>query len=672
MNPFWTLSVEQVAKEFQTHLHEGLTDEQFQRHLRQYGPNQLPEKRGRAPLSIFLSQFQEFIVWVLAAAALVSGFLGEWIDAAAILAIIVLNAVLGFIQEYRAEKSLAALKKLSSPLSHVIRNGLHQSIASADLVPGDLVELEAGDRIPADGRLSWTTSNFCTQEASLTGESTPISKITAPLEKEDHPLADRANMVFLGTSVVSGKAKAILCQTGQQTELGKIAGMLQTIEEESTPLQRRLEEFGKWIVYVCFVLVGVIFVMNLLRGGKIIDVFLTSVSLAVAAIPEGLPAVVTVALTLGMQRMLKRHVLIRKLPAVETLGCATVICSDKTGTLTRNEMTVQAVFADNKLFDVTGIGYQPQGQFKLNGAKVNLDAAPGLKNTLLCGVLCNGAQLVEKDERHIILGDPTEGAMLTAAAKAGLWKEPQEKAHPFVEELPFDSDRKCMTIIRRDGDKIIAYVKGAPDVLLSRCSAIEENGQSRAIEDSDRKRILEINNQLADRALRVLGMAWRVLWDNGQKYEVAAVEQNLTFAGLVGMIDPPREEVKAAVAECKQAGIKTVMITGDHKNTAVAVGRELGFFTEQSLAITGEDLDRMSQEQLEEQVERITVYARVSPEHKLRIVKAWRKRGDVAAMTGDGVNDAPAVKEADIGVAMGITGTDVAKETADMVLTDDN
>jgi Ca2+-transporting ATPase len=672
MKPFWTLSIEQVAKELQTHLHEGLTEEHYQEHLRQYGPNQLPEGKSRSALSIFLSQFQEFIVWVLAAAALVSGFLGEWIDAGAILAIIVLNAVLGFIQEYRAEKSLAALKKLSSPVSRVIRGRRHQSVASADLVPGDLVELEAGDRIPADGRLVWATSNFCTQEASLTGESTPISKITESLEREDCQLADRTNMVFLGTSVVSGKAKAVLCHTGRETELGKIAGMLQTMETESTPLQRRLEEFGKWIVYVCFALVAIIFVLNLLRGDKIIEVFLTSVSLAVAAIPEGLPAVVTVALTLGMQRMLKRHVLIRKLPAVETLGCATVICSDKTGTLTRNEMTVQAVFADNKLFDVTGIGYQPQGQFKLDGTKVNPDSVSGLKNTLLCGVLCNGAQLIENDGRHIILGDPTEGAMLTASAKAGLWKEPQEKAYPFVEELPFDSDRKCMTIIRRVGDKVIAYVKGAPDVLLSCCSAIEENGQSRAMNDSDRKRILEINNQLADRALRVLGMAWRVLWDNGQKYEMATVEKDLTFTGLVGMIDPPREEVKAAVAECKQAGIKTVMITGDHKNTAAAVGRELGFFAEQSIAITGEDLEQMSQEQLEKEVDHIAVYARVSPEHKLRIVKAWRKRGDVAAMTGDGVNDAPAVKEADIGVAMGITGTDVTKEVSDMVLTDDN
>ncbi len=672
MKPFWTLSVEQIAEELQTNLQQGLTEEQYQKHLQQYGPNQLPEKKGRTPLSIFLSQFQEFIVWVLAAAALVSGFLGEWVDTGAILAIIVLNAVLGFVQEYRAEKSMAALKKLSSPLSRVIRGGQHQSVASADLVPGDLVELEAGDRIPADSRLVWITSNFCTQEASLTGESEPVAKIAAPLQKEDCPLADRVNMVFLGTSVVSGKARAIICQTGRQTELGNIAGMLQAIEKDTTPLQQRLEEFGKWIVYVCFVLVGIIFVLNLLRGGKIIDVFLTSVSLAVAAIPEGLPAVVTVALALGMQRMLKRHVLIRKLPAVETLGCATVICSDKTGTLTRNEMTVQAVFTDDKLFDVTGIGYQPSGDFRLNRAAVNPDSWPGLKKTLLCGVLCNGAQLIGKDGRYVILGDPTEGALLTAGAKMNLWKEQQEKLYPFVEELPFDSDRKCMTVVRRAEAKITAYVKGAPDVLLSKCTSIEENGRVVGLEAGHREHLLAVNNQLTDRSLRALAVAFRAFENTPSNYNAQTIERELTWVGLFGMIDPPRQEVKAAVAECSQAGIKTVMITGDHKNTAAAVARELGFFTEQSLAVTGEELDRMSQEQLEAEVEHIAVYARVSPEHKLRIVKAWRKHGDVAAMTGDGVNDAPAVKEANIGVAMGITGTDVTKEVSDMVITDDN
>jgi Ca2+-transporting ATPase len=672
MKPFWTLSDEQVALELHSHPQQGLSDRQYQEHLRQYGLNQLPEKKGRSPLSIFLSQFQEFIVWVLAAAAMVSGFLGEWIDAAAILAIIVLNAVLGFIQEYRAEKSMAALKKLASPFSRIIRGGRHQSVASADLVPGDLVELEAGDHIPADARLTWVTPNFCTQEASLTGESAPVAKTAALLEKEDCPLADRTNMVFLGTAVVSGKARAMICQTGRQTELGNIAGMLQTIEEDQTPLQRRLEEFGKWIVYICFVLVGVIFVLNLLRGGKIIDVFLISVSLAVAAIPEGLPAVVTVALAIGMQRMLKRHVLIRKLPAVETLGCATVICSDKTGTLTRNEMTVQAIFADNALFDVSGIGYRPQGEFKLNQMTITPESYPGLQKTLLCSLLCNGAQLVEKDRCFVILGDPTEGAMLTAAAKTNLWKEQQEKLYPFVEELPFDSDRKCMTVIRKAQGKVVAYVKGAPDILLSKCTRIEENGAVIEFGAGLKERILTVSGQLADRALRVLGVAFREVETVPSNYNIQSIEHQLTWVGLIGMIDPPREEVKAAVAECKQAGIKTVMITGDHKNTAAAVARELGFFTEKSLALTGEELDRMSQEQLEEEVEQVAVYARVSPEHKLRIVKAWRKRGDVTAMTGDGVNDAPAVKEADIGVAMGITGTDVTKEVADMVITDDN
>jgi Ca2+-transporting ATPase len=672
MKPFWTLSVEQVAEVLQTHLQQGITEEQYQQRLQQYGRNQLPEKKGRSPLMIFLSQFQEFIVWVLAAAALVSGFLGEWIDTGAILAIIILNAVMGFIQEYRAEKSMAALKKLASPFSRIIRSGRHQSVASAELVPGDMVELEAGDHVPADARITWTTPNFCVQEASLTGESSPVTKSTALLDRENCPLADRANMIFLGTAVVSGKARAIICQTGSHTELGNIAGMLQTIEAEQTPLQRRLEEFGKWIVYVCFFLVGAIFILNLLRGDKIIDVFMTSVSLAVAAIPEGLPAVVTVALAIGMQRMLKRHVLIRKLPAVETLGCATVICSDKTGTLTRNEMTVQAISADGALFDVSGIGYRPQGEFKLNQKAITLESYPGLQKTLLCSILCNGAQLVEKDGRFVILGDPTEGAMLTAAAKANLWKEPQENLFPFVEELPFDSDRKCMTIIRNTHGKLTAYVKGAPDILLSKCTHIEENGTRIELGSAAKERILTVSSQLADRALRVLGVAFREFETAPSSYNIQSIEHQLTWVGLIGMIDPPREEVKAAVAECKQAGIKTVMITGDHKNTAAAVARELGFFTEKSLAVTGEDLDRMSQEQLEAEVEQVAVYARVSPEHKLRIVKAWRKRGDITAMTGDGVNDAPAVKEADIGVAMGITGTDVTKEVSDMVITDDN
>jgi Ca2+-transporting ATPase len=457
------------------------------------------------------------------------------------------------------------------------------------------------------------------------------------------------------------------------TELGRIAGMIQEIEEESTPLQRKLEQFGKWIVYLCFVLVGLVFLLGVLRGGKIIDMFLTAVSLAVAAIPEGLPAVVTIALALGVQRMVKRHALIRKLPSVETLGCATVICSDKTGTLTKNEMTVQAIFADNSLFKITGIGYEPKGEILFNQKQVSPSEYPGLNRGLVCGVLCNGAQLVREGGGYRIFGDPTEAAILTAAAKAGIWKEELEKAYGFIEEIPFDSERKKMTIVRRDEKgKITAFVKGAPDVLLGDCARIEEKGGIRVLTDDDRKRILAANNDLAGQAMRVLAVAYRIFDGKPLRYEAGVIETDLVFAGLIAMIDPPREEVKLAMRSCKAAGIKTVMITGDHRNTAVAIARELGFFAKDSRALTGEELDRLSDAEFESEVANIPVYARVSPEHKLRIVRAWRKKGEIVAMTGDGVNDAPAVKEADIGVAMGITGTDVTKEVSDMVITDDN
>ncbi len=590
----------------------------------------------------------------------------------AIIAIVVLNALLGFLQEYRAEKSLAALKKLSSPTCKIIRNGKHEIISSEALVPGDLIELEAGDSVPADGRIAWLTANFNVQEASLTGESTPVAKTAAALEEREVPLADRANMVYAGTSVASGRAKVIISETGMQTELGKIAGMIQEIEREATPLQKKLEEFGKWIVYLCFVLVAVVFTLEWWRGGKLIDTFLTAVSLAVAAIPEGLPAVVTIALALGVQRMVKRHALVRRLRSVETLGSATVICSDKTGTLTKNEMTVQALFAGGKLFQVTGVGYAPEGDFLLDDAKVSPHDYPELIKALSIGVLCNGAQLVQDRTGYRIVGDPTEAALLTVAGKAGIWKDREERASPFVDELPFDSERKKMTVVREEGDGRVAFVKGAPDVLLADCTSIEVDEAVRPLTAKDRKKIMEANDHLTDQAMRVLGVAWRPLGQEAGKLDTESVEKDLTFVGLIAMIDPPREEVKKAIQECITAGIKTVMITGDHKNTATAIAKQLGFFKEGSLALSGEELDRLSQEQLERQVDRIPVYARVSPEHKLRVVRAWRRRGDVVAMTGDGVNDAPAVKEADIGVAMGITGTDVTKEVSDMVVTDDN
>jgi Ca2+-transporting ATPase len=608
----------------------------------------------------------------LVGAALVSGFFKEWIDAFAIVAIVILNAILGFIQEYRAEKSLAALKKLSSPTAKVIRSGQRGVIPSGELVPGDLVELEAGDHVPADCRLVWLTSNFSAGEASLTGESTPVLKTVAALEAKDVSLADRVNMVYMGTSIASGKARAVISSIGMSTELGRIAGMIQDIKHETTPLQKKLEEFGKWIVYLCFILVGVVFLLEWSRGGKLIEVFLTAVSLAVAAIPEGLPAVVTIALALGVQRMVKRHALIRKLPSVETLGCATVICSDKTGTLTKNEMTVQAVFSDNRTFKVTGIGYNPDGEFQLLGKTVLAGQQPVLEKALQCSVLCNGAQLVKDNSIYKIVGDPTEASLLVAAAKAGIWKEPLEPVFAFVDEIPFDSERKKMTVVRKHGEVLTAYVKGAPDILLNDCVSIFEGGRIRVITDEDKRRILAANAEFANAAMRVLGFASRDLGPAPTRFEAAAVEKQLIFLGLMAMIDPPRPEAKEAVAKCKLAGIRTVMITGDHKDTAVAVAKELGIFTQDSLALTGAQLDDLSDEELTRQIEKIPVYARVSPEHKLRIVKAWRGIGHVVAMTGDGVNDAPAVKEADIGVAMGITGTDVTKEVSDMVVTDDN
>ncbi|OGX44999.1 MAG: hypothetical protein A2216_03035 [Omnitrophica WOR_2 bacterium RIFOXYA2_FULL_45_12] len=669
---WWHLTIEEAARALGANSSLGLASDEAQARLQKYGPNQLKEKKPISPLSIFLSQFQDFIVLILIAAALVSGFLKEWVDAFAIIAIVILNAILGFVQEYRAEKSLAALKKLSSPASKVIRDGQHNVISSHELVPGDLITLEAGDNVPADSRMVWRTANFSTQEASLTGESTPVAKTDVSLEEKETPLAERSNMVYMGTSVAAGKARALVCETGMRTELGKIAGMIQDVQEETTPLQKKLEEFGKWIVYLCFILVGLVFLLEWLRGGKLIEVFLTAVSLAVAAIPEGLPAVVTIALALGVQRMVKRHTLIRKLPSVETLGCTTVICSDKTGTLTKNEMTVQAVSADSALFKVTGVGYEPKGELLLNEKAVNPADYPGLHQALLCAVLCNGAELQKNSGGYKIVGDPTEGALLSAAAKAGLWKEKLEEQFPFAEEIPFDSERKKMTIVRKDKERLVAFVKGAPDILLGDCTVIEEKGRARALTADDRKKILSVNSDLANRALRVLAVAYRRLDTPPEAYEAALIERELTFAGLIAMIDPPREEVKKAIAECALAGIKSVMITGDHKNTAVAIAKELGFFKEGSLALTGEELDRLSEEQFAKEVERIPVYARVSPEHKLRIVRAWRAKGEIAAMTGDGVNDAPAVKEADIGVAMGITGTDVTKEVSDMVITDDN
>jgi Ca2+-transporting ATPase len=675
----WQGTPEELAAALKSDPASGLSSAAAQEALRVHGPNRLQEKAGSTPLQVFLEQFKDVIVWVLIGAAVVAGLLGEWVDTLAIAAIVLLNAVLGFIQEYRAEKALAALRKLSTPFAKVLRDSQLQRLSVEAIVPGDVVELEAGDHVPADGRVLQRTANFAVQEASLTGESTPVAKHAEPIAAETLAIAERRNLVFMGTAAVAGRARFLVTATGMGTELGRIAGMIQEIGTEATPLQKRLDAFGRQIVKVCFVLVVLVFALQLLHNldrlgtTVLVETFMSAVSLAVAAIPEGLPAVVTIALALGVQRLVRRNALIRKLPSVETLGCATVICSDKTGTLTRNEMTVLEVLAGGTAFAVTGIGYAPQGGFTAEGRPQDPAGHPALLEALRAAALCNGAALHQEEGTWEVAGDPTEGALLTVAAKAGLWRHELDSRHPLVEELPFDSERKRMSMLRREpGGGHQLYAKGAPDSILPLCSRIAEAGGTRPITAADREAILAANARMAGAALRVLATATRpfapgVLLPTGD-----ALEQDLTFTGLLAMMDPPRAEAKTAVDLCRRAGIRAVMITGDHKGTAVAVGRELGLADEGTGALNGDELDRISDAELLEHVERVTVYARVSPEHKLRIVRAWRRRGQVVAMTGDGVNDAPAVKEADIGVAMGITGTDVTKEVSDMVVTDDN
>lgn len=674
-NTWHMLRPEALEQELSSNLDEGLTEREAEHRLATVGPNELPEAPPPSPLTILLAQFSSLIIWVLIGAAMVSGLLEEWIDAAAIVAIVILNAILGFVQEYRAERSLAALRKLSVATARVIREGAIRSIPAREVVPGDLVQVEAGDRIPVDCRLVYATS-LQTQEASLTGESAPVEKVSDPIQQKEVALGDRRNMLFMGTIVVSGKGRALATGTGLRTELGTIAAMIHReaqAEQEETPLQRRLEQLGHTLLWLSLVIVGVVFLLGLIRGVPLVMMFLTAVSLAVAAIPEGLPAVVTITLALGVTRMVQRHALIRRLPAVETLGSTTVICSDKTGTLTKNEMTVTQLYLDGEVFSVSGEGYAPVGEIGWNGGPTNRNQYPGISALLRAGVLCNGAELRQEGSAWQVLGDPTEGALLVVAAKTGLSKEDLDHDNPMLGEVPFDSERKKMTVIRRTTAGPIAYVKGAPDVLLGDCTTwMTCDGQITALTDETRQHIHSTNQQFASQALRVLGMAMRPLDIVPDEYIATSLEHDLTFLGLVGMKDPIRPEAKAAVQTCRAAGIRTVMITGDHKDTAVAIAHDLGIFETGAQAISGTELNQLSDDELEKRVAGTAVYARVSAEHKLRVVRAWKRQGAVVAMTGDGVNDAPALKAADIGVAMGITGTDVTKEASDMVVTDDN
>jgi Ca2+-transporting ATPase len=605
-----------------------------------------------------------------------SGLLQEWADAIAILAIVWLNALLGFAQEYKAERALAALKRLSVTTARVVRGGMTQIVPARDLVPGDLIQVEAGDHVPADARLIYAAS-LRSQEAALTGESTPVEKHAKAAPSPEAALADRPNMLFFGTDVAAGKGQALVVATGRQTELGRIAALIGTATREPTPLQRRLAELSHALLIGVLAVVLVVFVLGVWRGEPRVTMFLTAVSLAVAAIPEGLPAIVTIALALGVTRMAARHALVRRLPAVETLGAATVICTDKTGTLTKNEMTVVRLLVDGCPFAVTGEGYEPAGEIKKDLGRGKKGEPAGdnrmVRELLTAAALCNDAA-IEQDERGWrVVGDPTEGALLVAAAKAAIQKEPLAAAQPVLGEIPFDAERKLMTVVRRAGDGAMAYVKGAPDVLLRCCSRyLMESGETAPLTDEVRRAVLAANDVFAADALRVLGIARRQLDRAPDRYRSEELERDLVLIGLAAMQDPLRPEAIDAVRRCREAGVRTVMITGDHQETAAAVARRLGLLEREGLVVPGASLDGLSDAELAGRVQQVSVFARVSAEHKLRIVRAWKSHGAVVAMTGDGVNDAPAVKEADIGVAMGLTGTDVAKEAADVVVTDDN
>ncbi|WP_394185546.1 calcium-translocating P-type ATPase, SERCA-type [Metabacillus halosaccharovorans] len=650
----------------------GLTNKEVQKRTQKFGLNELKEADRPSAIIIFLNQFKDFMVLVLLAATLISGLLGEYIDAIAIIAIVIVNGVLGFFQERRAERSLEALKELSAPQVTVLRDGKWEKILSKELVPGDIVKFTSGDRIGADMRLI-DTKSLEVEESALTGESLPVQKSTQPIAGENVGLGDLTNMVFMGTLVTRGSGIGVVIGTGMNTAMGQIADLLQNAETMETPLQRRLEQLGKILIVVALFLTLLVVSIGVLQGHDLYNMFLAGVSLAVAAIPEGLPAIVTVALSLGVQRMIKQNSIVRKLPAVETLGCASVICSDKTGTMTQNKMTVTHVWSGDQVWNITGTGYHPHGEFLRDGDPVDATKTKTLQQILTFGSLCNTATIKEHDGQYQLDGDPTEGALLVAAMKAGLRKETLLKNFEVIEEFPFDSSRKMMSVIVRDksGNQFVV-TKGAPDVLAGVSKYIlwderQENFNSKY--DTKVKQAIE---SLASQALRTIAVAFKPLKSNEKINTSFEAERDLVFIGLQGMIDPPRPEVKQAVKECRDAGIKTVMITGDHIITAKAIAQQLNILPQNGKVMEGKDLSDLSVEELEEIVDDVYVFARVSPEHKLKIVKALQSRGHIVAMTGDGVNDAPAIKAADIGISMGVTGTDVAKEASSLILVDDN
>ncbi len=692
--------VNKALSELGSDAEAGLSSQQVEERLQQYGPNELEEAAGRSKWQILFDQFTNIMLVMLIAVAIISGILdlislqqgksqGElpFKDTIAILLIVILNGVLGYLQESRAEKALAALRSLSSPKVRVIRNGKPLEVDGKQLVPGDIMLLEAGVQVSADGRLI-EESNLQIREAALTGEAHAVNKDVEVQLDEETSLGDRINLVFQGTEVVQGRAKVLVTGTGMRTELGKIAAMLQSVESEPTPLQRRMTQLGNVLVTGSLVLVALVIVAGMAHSyltlnrfdlGVFQELVEVSLSMAVAVVPEGLPAVITVTLALGTQRMVRRKALIRKLPAVETLGSVSTICSDKTGTLTQNKMVVQRVKTVGDTFQVTGEGYAPTGEFQQEGQSVRLDQHPDLQTLLVACVLCNDAILQHENNEWIILGDPTEGALIALAGKGGVDHEPLSRKMPRRAEFPFSSERKRMSVICENNPELSAqnspylmFTKGSPELILERCNSYQVGEGHEPLTQRQRDQILEHNNQMAASGLRVLGFSYKPLDAVPEEGSDAATEHDLVWLGLVGMLDAPRPEVREAVRKCREAGIRPIMITGDHQLTARAIALDLGIATESDRVLNGQQLQRLSQEELEQQVEDVSIYARVSPEHKLRIVQALQSRGKFTAMTGDGVNDAPALKQSDIGIAMGITGTDVSKEASDMVLLDDN
>lgn len=651
---YYNTSLEELYEQFSSS-EKGLSSGEASRRLQKYGPNELEEQKGDPWWKLLLNQFNSPVIWILLGAVIVSLFIGEAVDAIVIGVILVLNAVLGFIQEFKAEKAIEALKKMAGLKAVVIRDGKQVKIDAKDVVPGDVLVLETGEKVPADSRLI-DASNLEAQEAALTGESNPVAKEVRDIEGQA-AVGDRVNMVFSSTILTRGHGRAMVCATGMHTQIGKIAHMIQTTKTEMTPLQKQLARLGKWLGILVLAVSAVVFLTGyFMHEGTVLELFFAAVALAVAAIPEGLPAVVTISLSLGVRRMVKRNSLVRHLPSVETLGCTTVICSDKTGTLTHNEMTVKRIFANGKDVTVEGSGYRPEGKFSADPEELEM--------ILRIGALNNDAKL-DRD-KYSVMGDPTEGCLITSALKAGLDKKELDKKYARVDEIPFDSERKMMTTVHEVDGSRYAYVKGAPDLLLEKCGSIWMDGKEKKLTRKEKDEILSKNEEYAKSALRVLGFAFRKLKKGEGK---DSWEKDLVFVGLQAMIDPPREEVKQAIARCRKAGIKVVMVTGDLKTTAEAIAGELGI---EGRAMTGAELQDMTEEHLESVVQDVSIYARVNPEHKLKIVKALKSHNHVVAMTGDGVNDAPALKKADIGISMGVTGTDVAKEASEMVLTDDN